>query len=91
MDQAEQSVQLVCSLAELKQTRGGWKCADKFKPCYKTLLGHTLLYSHSQPSAAKTAVNLLSWPVGVRGNEHEDRLESTAETAVYLQVGNYTC
>ena len=38
MGQAEQSVQHVCGLAELKQVRDWEKRPTEFKPDYKTLL-----------------------------------------------------
>ena len=42
MGQAEQSIQHVCSLAELKQVRDWEKRPVEFKPYYKTLLSGNL-------------------------------------------------
>ena len=42
MGQAEQSIQHVCSLTELKQVRDWEKCPVEFKPYYKTLLSENL-------------------------------------------------
>ena len=42
MGQAEQSIQHVCSLTELKQVRDWEKCLVEFKPCYKTMLSENL-------------------------------------------------
>ena len=42
MGQAEQSIQRVCSLTELKQVRDWEKRPAEFKPYYKTLLSENL-------------------------------------------------
>ena len=42
MGQAEQSIQHVCGLAELKQVKDWEKRPVEFKPCYKTLLSENL-------------------------------------------------
>ena len=42
MGQAEQSIQRVCSLTELKQVRDWENHPAEFKPYYKTLLSENL-------------------------------------------------
>ena len=44
-------------------------------------------HSHAQSSAAKTPVDLLPGHVGVTGNEKADRLTSTVDITLGLQLG----
>ena len=56
MGQAEQSVQDVCSLAELKQVRDWEKRPVEFKPYYKTLLSENLgTHCHEWPAGKTNA------------------------------------
>ena len=56
MGQAEQSIQHVCSLAELKQVRDWEKRPVEFKPCYKTLLSENLgTHCHEWPAGKANA------------------------------------
>ena len=56
MVQAEQSIQHVCSLTELKQVRDREKCPVEFKPYYKTLLSENLgTHCHEWPAGKTNA------------------------------------
>ena len=55
MGQAEQSIQHVCSLTELKQVRDWEKRPVEFKPYYKTLLSENLgTHCREWPAGKKT-------------------------------------
>ena len=55
-DQAEQSIQHVCGLTELKQVRVWGKCPVEFNPYYKTLLSENLgTHCHEWPAGKANA------------------------------------
>ena len=58
MGQAEQSIQRVCSLTELKQVRDWEKRPVEFKPYYKTLLSENLGTHCREWPAGKTNVEV---------------------------------
>ena len=70
MGQAEQSVQHVCILAELKQVRDWEKCPVQFKPYYKTLLSENL-GTHCRKWPAETANAEVQMLVGANIKSHD--------------------
>ena len=72
MDQAEQSIQHVCGLAELKQVRDREKRPAEFKPYYKTLLSENL------------GRHCREWPAGKANAEVQMPVEANSKPHVIL-------
>ena len=67
MGQAEQSIQHVCGLPELKQVRDWEKRPDEFKPYYKTLLSENL------------GTHCREWPAGKANAEVQILVEANSK------------